>query len=72
MPRTNFLVFTPDQMRADAIGASGNPIAHTPHMDALAARGSHFPQAYVQHPACPPASRRSCPADTRTPRDAAR
>src|SRR5690349_23450657 len=41
-----------DQQRADSIGAFGNPVAATPHLDALAARGVRFTQAYSQHSAC--------------------
>ncbi|WP_371537314.1 sulfatase-like hydrolase/transferase [Streptomyces sp. NBC_01023] len=54
MTRPNFVVFMPDQLRADALGAFGNPQASTPHLDALAARGTRFSQAYVQHPVCSP------------------
>lgn len=39
-PRPNFVIFMPDQLRADAIGAFGNPHISTPHIDALAARGT--------------------------------
>ncbi|WP_406156232.1 sulfatase-like hydrolase/transferase [Streptomyces sp. NBC_01005] len=54
MSRPNFLIFMPDQLRADAIGAFGNPHVSTPHIDALTARGTAFPNAYVQHPVCSP------------------
>ncbi|MFJ9544179.1 sulfatase-like hydrolase/transferase [Streptomyces sp. NPDC101225] len=53
-PRPNFVVFVPDQLRADALGAFGNPHVSTPNIDALAARGTRFEQAYVQHPVCSP------------------
>lgn len=52
--RPNFLFFIPDQLRADAVGAFGNPHVRTPHVDALAARGARFDNAYVQHPVCSP------------------
>lgn len=52
--RPNFVVFIPDQLRADAVGAFGNPHVQTPHLDALAARGTRFTNAYVQHPVCSP------------------
>lgn len=52
--RPNFLIFVPDQLRADAVGAFGNPRAHTPALDALAARGTRFTNAFVQHPVCSP------------------
>jgi arylsulfatase A-like enzyme len=48
--RPNLLLFMPDQLRADAVGAFGSPVAQTPVIDALAARGTVFRQAFVQHP----------------------
>ena len=50
--RPNLVLFMTDQQRADSIGAFGNAHARTPHIDALAARGVRFTQAYGQHPAC--------------------
>lgn len=50
----NFVIFIPDQLRADALGAFGNPHVRTPHLDALAARGTRFTNAFVQHPVCSP------------------
>ncbi|ABW12575.1 sulfatase [Parafrankia sp. EAN1pec] len=52
--RPNFVIFIPDQLRADALGAFGNPHIRTPNLDALAARGTRFTNAYVQHPVCVP------------------
>ncbi|MEZ5556995.1 MAG: sulfatase-like hydrolase/transferase [Pseudomonadales bacterium] len=52
--RPNVLVFMPDQLRADALGCFGNALAHTPNIDALAARGTRFTQAFVNHPVCSP------------------
>ncbi len=52
--RPNLLLFMPDQLRADALGCFGNPVALTPHIDALARRGTRFNQAYVNHPVCGP------------------
>lgn len=46
------MVFIPDQLRADALGCFGNQVAATPHIDALAARGTRFTQAFGQHPFC--------------------
>jgi arylsulfatase A-like enzyme len=44
--RPNLVLFIPDQLSVDAVGAFGNPIAQTPHIDALAARGTLFTNAY--------------------------
>lgn len=52
--RPNIILFMPDQLRADALGCSGNALAKTPHIDALAARGTRFTQAYSQHSVCSP------------------
>ncbi|MET9490776.1 sulfatase-like hydrolase/transferase [Nocardia sp. NPDC006630] len=52
--RPNFVFFIPDQLRADALGVFGNPHIDTPHIDALAQRGTRFTNAFVQHPVCSP------------------
>lgn len=52
MTRPNLLVFMTDQQRWDSIGAFGNAVARTPHLDALAARGTRFTDAWSQHSAC--------------------
>lgn len=52
MERPNLLLFMPDQLRADAVGAFGNPVVHTPNIDALAADGVRFANAYGQHSVC--------------------
>ncbi|MEO0492203.1 MAG: sulfatase-like hydrolase/transferase [Actinomycetota bacterium] len=52
MTRPNLLLFMPDQLRADAVGAFGNPLVQTPNIDALAARGTRFANAYAQHSVC--------------------
>lgn len=49
-PNIIFL-FTDDQ-RWDALGAMGNPLIQTPHMDALAEEGVMFRNAYVTTPIC--------------------
>jgi arylsulfatase A-like enzyme len=46
--RPNVLFLFNDDHRADALGAAGNPIVRTPHMDRLAARGLNFRRAYMQ------------------------
>ena len=52
--RPNVVVFVPDQLRADAVGAFGNPHVRTPNIDRLAARGVRFERAYAQWPLCWP------------------
>ena len=52
MTRPNLLLFMPDQLRADAVGAWGNGVVQTPHIDALAQRGTRFANAYAQHSVC--------------------
>src|SRR5690349_2410632 len=52
MTRPNLLLFMTDQQRADSVGAFGNPVARTPNLDALAARGTVFTDAWSQHSAC--------------------
>lgn len=52
MARPNLLLFMPDQLRADAVGAFGSPVAQTPNLDALADRGTRWTQAYSQHSVC--------------------
>lgn len=44
--RPNILLFTVDTLRADHLGASGYGRATSPHLDALAARGTRFVWAY--------------------------
>jgi arylsulfatase A-like enzyme len=50
--RPNLLLFMTDQQRVDSIGAFGNAVVRTPNLDALAARGARFTQAFSQHSAC--------------------
>ena len=52
--RPNVVLFMPDQLRADALGCFGNAVASTPNIDALAARGVRFTNAFCQHPVCAP------------------
>lgn len=53
-PRPNLVLFMPDQLRADCVGAFGNPVAQTPNLDAFAASGTRFADAYSQHSVCGP------------------
>ena len=52
--RPNVLFVICDQLRADHLGYAGNRIVQTPHIDALAARGTVFDRSYVNNPVCMP------------------
>ena len=54
MTPPNLLLFTPDQLRADALGCFGNPVAQTPNIDAFSKRGTRFNSAWSQHSVCGP------------------
>lgn len=55
MSQSNFLVIMSDEHQARAMGCAGHPIAQTPNLDALAARGTRFTDAYTPSPICVPA-----------------
>ncbi len=48
----NILLILTDQQRADYLGCYGHPSLRTPHIDALAARGTRFERCYVASPVC--------------------
>ncbi|MDB3892491.1 sulfatase-like hydrolase/transferase, partial [Alphaproteobacteria bacterium] len=48
----NVLFIMADQLRFDYLSCAGHPHLHTPNIDALAARGVRFDEAYVQSPVC--------------------
>lgn len=50
----NILWLCTDQQRYDALGASGNPLVRTPHLDRLAEESVFFERAYCQSPVCTP------------------
>ena len=51
----NILLLFADQFRFDAMGCAGNQKIHTPNLDALAASGERFSQAFTPNPVCVPA-----------------
>lgn len=53
-PRPNILFLMTDQHRVDALGANGNAIIKTPHLDSLARGGANFSHMFVQAPVCVP------------------
>jgi len=48
----NILIIMPDQLRADTLGCSGNPVVRTPNIDRLAGEGVRFTRAYTVSPIC--------------------
>ena len=50
----NVLFIMADQLRWDHLGCSGHPYLKTPHLDALAARGVRFANAFVNSGVCGP------------------
>lgn len=55
MSLPNIIFMMPDQLRWDFVGAYGAEYAHTPNIDALAARGRVFERCYSPSPVCIPA-----------------
>ena len=60
---TNVLFICSDEHTRKALGCYGASFMHTPHLDALAARGTLFTNAYTNFPICVPA--RACLATGR-------
>lgn len=52
--RPNVVLILTDQHQAGAMGNAGHPIVSTPRLDALAARGVSFTNAYCNNPLCVP------------------
>lgn len=55
MERKNLLFLISDEHQAAITGCYGNPHVETPHLDALAERGTRFTNAYTNSPICVPA-----------------
>ena len=53
-PVKNVLFIMADQLRADYLGCAGMAALHTPHIDALAAEGVRFTNAFCNAPVCGP------------------
>lgn len=58
MKRPNIVFYFTDQQRWDTLGCYGQALPVTPRLDALAARGTVFDQAFTMQPVCGPA--RAC------------
>ncbi|MBX3180712.1 MAG: sulfatase-like hydrolase/transferase [Candidatus Hydrogenedentes bacterium] len=54
----NILFIMTDQQRYDCVGANGNPIIRTPHLDRLASESANFSHCFAQSPVCTPS--RAC------------
>lgn len=54
MQKKNLLVIISDMYARNVVGCYGNPIVKTPNLDALAARGTRFTNAYCNSPLCVP------------------
>jgi choline-sulfatase len=55
VPRRNVIVIMSDEHDPRIMGCAGHPVVKTPHLDALAARGVRFTNAYTPSPICVPA-----------------
>ena len=53
--RPHIVLLMTDQHRGDSLGAAGNRVVHTPHLDAIAADGAVFRRGYSSVPSCTPA-----------------
>jgi choline-sulfatase len=51
----NLLVLMSDEHSPRALGVAGHPLAQTPNLDRLSARGTRFTSAYTTSPICVPA-----------------
>ncbi len=54
MAQPNIVLIVSDQHRADWLGCAGNRVVRTPNLDALAAGGVRFTDAYCTAPLCVP------------------
>jgi len=52
---SNLLILMSDEHQARAMGCAGHAFVQTPHLDALAGRGTLFENAYTPSPICVPA-----------------
>ncbi len=55
MTRPNILLVMADQLAPHFTSTYGHPVVKTPHLDALAERGSRFDATYCHSPLCAPA-----------------
>ena len=55
MKPQNLLILFSDEHNPKVLGAANHPFISTPHLDALAARGTRFTQGSTPCPICVPA-----------------
>ena len=55
MKSTNTIFILSDEHNKRVLGCNGHSMIHTPNLDALAARGTRFTNAYTNCPICVPA-----------------
>jgi choline-sulfatase len=55
MQPKNLLILMADEHNPKTLGCAGDPLVKTPNLDALAARGTRFTDAYTNCPICVPA-----------------
>lgn len=55
MKKSNLIVIMSDEHQSRAMGCAGHCFVQTPNLDALAARGTRFSNAYTPSPICVPA-----------------
>lgn len=53
-PKMSVLMIIVDDLRSELLDDHGVNLLKTPHIDALAARGTRFRKAYAQYPLCAP------------------
>jgi len=51
----NYVIFIPDEMRAESVSCYGHPLVRMPNYDRMAEEGVRFDQCHTQHPVCTPA-----------------
>ena len=52
MSRPNIVFYFSDQQRWDTLGCYGQPLRVTPNLDALAANGTRYENAFTCQPVC--------------------
>ena len=50
--KPNYILFMPDELRAEGLACYGNPVVQTSNFDRLASEGTRFSQCSVQFPVC--------------------